>query len=415
MLLLDVGKHRLGRGQQQLRVPAHTRPARPYTQGLFLSRLTPPSDDREVVRVPGFVLEMETLEYEWSDVIRSRLLTFWDKAMTVSVDVRHYKFVQALVSEFVEQYNTAVTNVHQQAKDMRETAKRAVDQQQRNSISSARGSRHLQLPTVSRAQSNSDSLSPRSVKFGGGSSKAEQQDGSNRGRAASANLLAGVVVTENGKVISTSSGSGGSGSGRSTMIKSLFHRKPESPIRLYHKDEQEEKKDSSTSSTLSSSSSSNTPNMQLLASNHVEDSQDDNKEGSTTKSSHPTASLTIDPYASSRTTSAASDTFDPDSTKAHHSRSKHGEDASGGGGSGSGSGSGSEKHIDVMGVVEFNPQIHVLDNTSSGISSRKVLELLGMKGDLSIIPSSTHQLTMLLDTLMEACHGLSRAIDKALE
>jgi hypothetical protein len=49
------------------------------------------------------------------------------------------------------------------------------------------------------------------------------------------------------------------------------------------------------------------------------------------------------------------------------------------------------------------------------VSSRKILELLGMKGDLSIIPQSTHQLTMIMDTLMEACRLLSRSIDDALD
>jgi hypothetical protein len=73
------------------------------------------------------------------------------------------------------------------------------------------------------------------------------------------------------------------------------------------------------------------------------------------------------------------------------------------------------KLIDPMGVVEFNPAIHVLDNTSSGVSSRKVLELLGMKGDLSIVAQSTHQLTMLMDGLMDACRQLSRQVDTALD
>ena len=405
VLLLDVGKHRLdedNNNYEYLPIPS----SRPYTQGVFLSRLTPPSDDREVVRVPGFVLEMETLEYQWSDVIRSRLLTFWDKAMTVSVDVRHYKFMQSLVSEFVEQYNTAVANVHQQAKDMRETAKRAVDQQHRSSLAIARGNRHLQPPSA-RLQSNSESLSPRAVKFRSMSRAAEQSD---RARAASATPGSGVVVTENGKVVS--SGGSSSGSGRSTMIKSLFQRKPDSPIKLYHKDELEEKEPAAPTSAASHTSTFTASHAQAASHSSEADGRDDTKEGDKGRSTPST--LTIDPNAQSRSTAASNvDDLDLYSTTAHSGSSSGGKSAMD---SNHGKGApGSEKHIDVMGVVEFNPQIHVLDNTSSGISSRKVLELLGMKGDLSIIPQSTHQLTMLLDTLMEACHGLSRAIDKALE
>ena len=426
VLLLDVGKHRLdedNNNYEYLPIPS----SRPYTQGVFLSRLTPPSDDREVVRVPGFVLEMETLEYQWSDVIRSRLLTFWDKAMTVSVDVRHYKFMQALVSEFVEQYNTAVTNVHQQAKDMRETAKRAVDQQHRDSIVSVRNSRHLQPPNV-RSQSNSEALSPRSVKFSKARKGTDQLEvtGSNRGRAASANTLSGIVLSENGKVINSgSSASGSAASARSTMIKSLFQRRPDSPIRLYHKDEDEEKKEPTitTATHTTTISTANAPGTQAAGGSSSgvggmeADGKDESKEGDKIKPTIATT-LTIDPNAHTRTASASPINYDTDdSLSTVHSGS------SGGGGKGSKGPKGDrtaavlggEKHIDVMGVVEFNPQIHVLDNTSSGISSRKVLELLGMKGDLSIIPQSTHQLTMLLDTLMEACHGLSRAIDRALE
>ena len=406
VLLLDVGKHRLdedNNNYEYLPIPS----SRPYVQGVFLSRLTPPSDDREVVRVPGFVLEMETLEYQWSDVIRSRLLTFWDKAMTVSVDVRHYKFMQALVSEFVEQYNTAVANVHQQAKDMRETAKRAVDQQHRASIASARGSRHLQLPTP-RSQQSSEALSPRSVKFRNTSKLGDQLEVNtgHRGRAATANLTPGIVVSESGKVDSSS--------GRSTMIKSLFHRKPDSPVRLYHKDDEEEKKEPATTATApyTSTISTTAANAQTAADSEA-DGKDETKEGDKIKPALAT-SLTIDPSTQHRTTAATSDNDDSDGSLSADTTGSAGRATKGTKGGKSGT-VGGEKHIDVMGVVEFNPQIHVLDNTSSGISSRKVLELLGMKGDLSIIPQSTHQLTMLLDTLMEACHGLSRAIDRALE
>ena len=94
---------------------------------------------------------METLEYEFQQVIRSRFLSFWDKAMTVSVDVRHYKFLQSIANSFMQQYTTAVSNVHQQARDMRETAKRAAATQQQREQERGRADRlHssqlLQLP-----------------------------------------------------------------------------------------------------------------------------------------------------------------------------------------------------------------------------------------------------------------------------
>jgi len=207
------------------------------------------------------------------------------------------------------------------------------------------------------------------------------------------------------------------------MIKSLFHRKPESPIRLYHKDDEEEKKDPTSTPTTTTTTTTTTVHTSRPLTVHANGShtasgggssevetKDDTKEGT---GSDSISSLTIDTNTTSTRTTSATSYDDMDSPPIGHSKSSS-QHASSQGGSSSGSGGG-EKRIDVMGVVEFNPQIHVLDNTSSGISSRKVLELLGMKGDLSIVPESTHQLTMLLDTLMEACHGLSRAIDKALE
>jgi len=71
--------------------------------------------------------------------------------------------------------------------------------------------------------------------------------------------------------------------------------------------------------------------------------------------------------------------------------------------------------IDPNGVLEFNPQIHVLDNTSTGVSSRKILELLGMKGETSIIPQATHQITTLLDNILQQCRNISRSLDRQLD
>ena len=383
VLLLDVGKHRLDEEDGKYEyVPI--RMARPYSEGLFISRLSPPADDREIVRVPGFVLEMETLEYEYQDEIRSRFLTFWDKAMTVTVDVRHYKFLQAMVTGFWDRYNTAVATVHHEAREMRETAKRAASQQQQTEAASRGRGRgtgggvggaakidHLQLPAASTA----DAAASSRVKFHltVGKSPAEQLQ---RSRSTSATPA------------SASSSSSAASASRSSL-KSLFQRRPDSPIQLYVKDE--EKKEQPPPLP---------PRPTALAPVIVEAGPEleERKESEPLPQSLPTSP---DLVASSSSAAAASS---PPLDEAEEEASPV-----------SGAGGQREKRIDAMGVVEFNPQIHVLDNTSSGVSSRKILELLGMKGDLSIIPQSTHQLTMVMDALMEACRGLSRTIDSSLD
>ena len=386
VLLLDVGKHRLDEEDGRYEyVPI--RMARPYSEGLFISRLSPPTDDREIVRVPGFVLEMETLEYEYQQVVRSRFLTFWDRAMTVTVDVRHYKFLQAMVDSFAGNYTTAVDNVHRSARTMRDTAKRAAtdEQRQRQQQRGQGGGRsarmgapgkvdHLQPPGPS---SHAEALSSR-VKFQLAQPKAALEEAdTSRARSASA------------QPAPTSS--------RGT-IKALFQRRPDSPIQLYIKgsdDSKEERKEAAHPSgppsppPSASASPAPIPSVAVLEPRTAEEKQKD-------------------PIADSA-----------DALKGHGGASLAGGQTEGAEGAEGAEAAvspvGGAKRIDELGVVEFNPQIHVLDNTSSGVSSRKILELLGMKGDLSIIPQSTHQLTMVMDQLMEACRSLSRGIDSALD
>ena len=347
VLLLDVGKHRLDEEDGRYEyVPI--RMARPYSEGLFISRLSPPSDDREIVRVPGFVLEMETLEYEYQRSIRSRFLTFWDKALTVTVDVRDYKFLQAMVGAYLQHYNTAVHEVHQEAKTMRETAKRAANEQNgRGRGKGATGRLDLLQPPV---QSTPGEASGR-VKFQlpqvkGATEEEEKLTGGRRG------------------------------------LKGLFQRRPHSPIQLYVKDEEKE----------GSGAMGQGAQGGLGGVREEMGGMEEKKEMEVGGKDEKTVGMGRGDMKEGATVQG----------------SEWGSDDSGGGGA-------SEKSIDVMGVVEFNPQIHVLDNTSSGVSSRRVLELLGMKGDLSVIPQSTHHLTMVMDALMEACRHCSRTIDTALD
>ena len=406
VLLLDVGKHRLDEeaGKYEY-VPI--RMQRPYSEGLFISRLSPPTDDREVVRVPGFVLEMETLEYEYQPIIRSRFLTFWDKPLTVTVDVRHYKFLQAIATAFITRYNTAVATVHHEAREMRETAKRAAATQQQSTqqadgpasrkdrgdggggIGAGTTSRvdHLQLPaaTFGGTLPATPSSSSSRVKFHATAGKAATSaDERQRVRSSSA-------------MPATSSSSSSSASQR-TGLQSLFQRRPDSPIQLYVKDEENKAQPPPTVPPR--------PAAAAVSSTAVIDSQPVVLEEKKEHADVPPPSA-LEP-ATSETPSSPLPSSDGSGDESSPS-------SAGGAGGVGGAGDVGAKEVDAGGVVEFNPQIHVLDNSGAGVSSRRVLELLGMKGDLSIIPQSTHQLTMAMDGLMHALTQLSRTIDTALD
>lgn len=59
-----------------------------------------------------------------------------------------------------------------------------------------------------------------------------------------------------------------------------------------------------------------------------------------------------------------------------------------------------------------NPQIHVLDASSGGISMKKLLDTFGIKGvDRTVLPSATHAVTMILDQALTNGAKLSKKID----
>lgn len=145
-LLIDIGQHRKIPNESgdstkagYLWVPEpHFAPSHSYVSqlgaigpGIYVSRLSQSrdrtSDDMDhIFRIPGFVLEMETLDPLEQSSLRSRFLTFWDKTITVAIDVRVYKLLYSMGTAFANHLNRALVQVERQAAEAQADATKAI-------------------------------------------------------------------------------------------------------------------------------------------------------------------------------------------------------------------------------------------------------------------------------------------------
>lgn len=115
--------------------------------GIYVSRLTasiaastsasstPSSVDMDVdvdhiFRIPGFVLEMESLDEYSSSLLKSRFLTFWDKSITVGIDPRGYKFLQTMMQAYTNKWDLAKQHIQDAARMATQTMRIGVAEEE---------------------------------------------------------------------------------------------------------------------------------------------------------------------------------------------------------------------------------------------------------------------------------------------
>ena len=435
-LLVDVGKHYKSQpdpSQSESNVvgyvwkPDPSQTPRHYISqlgangpGIYVSRLSQVRGNRDqdeldhIFRIPGFVLEMETLDPLESPTLRSRFIAFWDKSITVAIDVRVYKLLQSMSMAFVNHMQRALADMETQAAEAQAAASRAIQEAAREAEeANERATAATTTMMIKKKATNDTSTSSSSSSNSLVPASSSGPPGSATKRSVRFNLDA------------TSSSSSPPPSAMSGAIGTMDKNKDDklvSSVRPTSTSSVSSSSPSSSSSSIALVSSSTSSRSSLSPSAPVSPVPSRSPLSPRVHQRSPTVRLhrqvdgtfTSQLYQPSPSPSPSSSLSPPVASvspsvpiapKLHKPIDPY------------------SSHYDLN-----NPVIHVLDHatSSSGISVRRIIDILQSlnsnlkskdlkKEERQLIPSATNEITEGLDKLLDQCVKISEAIDQAFE
>jgi len=394
--------------------------------GVYVSRLTQArlggvdseADELDhALRVPAFVLEMETLDALQSPRLQARFQAQWDKSITVSLDVRLYKFLQQMLQAFTTRVEKAKAQVQRQrlAAEAQAAALRSKQEEEQQQ-------QQQQEAATSLVVSSAEPVGPSPLLRSAAAAAAE------KARTVRFRLEAPKAQTGGASVAASAL----SPPSADTPQSSRTPPPPESIPRG---------SPGSSAVAAAAAVTSPQPGHGRSASERVRDSSSLSAASLAAPSSASAGSSPARPLTPASGGSAAS----PSPTAAATSPSSAVPPAPR-----------LEKEFERDFFFDLgNPQLHVLDSSASGIGVKKILDLWdslssdkqqtadrngGTTGSGSgatyssaslrrggvgsskttskeeqVIPAATHRLTMALDALLLSCADASRAIDRMFE